>query len=95
MNSFSTVFKRRAITMTLAILCALVVLSALGLRAYSAHKDKVAARYAKRVPVAVERLSIPGIENAGKISDLLYRGAQPRGEGYEELKKLGISIVVD
>jgi protein tyrosine phosphatase (PTP) superfamily phosphohydrolase (DUF442 family) len=26
---------------------------------------------------------------------LLYRGAQPRGEGYEELKKLGVSIVVD
>jgi len=62
---------------------------------YSAHKDKVAANYAKRVPVAVQRLQITGVENAGKISDFLYRGAQPRGAGYEELKRLGVSIVVD
>ena len=95
MNSFSTVFKRRAITLSIAISCALAIAGAIGMRAYSAHKDNVAARYAKRVPVAVERLQITGVENAGKIGDLLYRGAQPRGEGYAELKKMGISIVVD
>ena len=102
MNSFSTDFTRHAgnsggtaIKLTLAIVCALVMLCAIGLRAYSAHKDRVAERYAKRVRVAVQRLQIKGVENAGKISDSLYRGAQPRGEGYEELKKLGISIVVD
>ena len=95
MNSFSTGFKRRTIALTIAILCAIVILCAIGLRMYSAHKDKIAERYARRVPVAVERLSIHGVENAGKISDFLYRGAQPRGEGYDELKKLGISIVVD
>ena len=102
MNSFSTDFKRlapksgsTAIEFSLAILCAIAILCAVGLRAYSMHKDNVAARYAKRVPVAVERLQIKGVENAGKISDFLYRGAQPRGKGYEELKKLGISIVVD
>ena len=96
MNSFSTVFKRRAITtLSTAILCALAITGAIGLRAYSVHKDNVAARYAKRVPVAEERLQIKGVENAGKMSDSLYRGAQPRGEGYDELKRLGISIVVD
>ena len=95
MNSFSSVFKRRASTLTIATLCAIGVLCAIGLRAYSAHKDKVAARYAKRVPVGVVRLSIPGVVNAGRVSEFLYRGAQPRGNGYEELKKLGISIVVD
>jgi protein tyrosine phosphatase (PTP) superfamily phosphohydrolase (DUF442 family) len=95
MNSFSTVFKRRAISLTLATFCALALLCAIGLRMYSVHKDNVAARYAKRVPVAVERLSIRGVENAGKISEFLYRGAQPRGEGYDELKKMGIAIVVD
>jgi len=95
MNSFSTAFKRRAITLTIAIVCALVILCAIGLRMYSVHKDNVAARYAKRVPVAVERLSIRGVENAGKISEFLYRGAQPRGEGYDELKEMGIAIVVD
>ena len=100
MNSFSTDFKRSAITksaikLALAVLCALAIVCVIGLRAYSAHKDKVAANYAKRVPVAVQRLRIAGVENAGKISDFLYRGAQPRGEGYEELKRLGVSIVVD
>jgi protein-tyrosine phosphatase len=102
MNSFSTAFKRPArqsgrvtIKLTIAIFCAIAILCAIGLRAYSAHKDNVAARFAKRVPVQVERLSVRGVENAGKISDSLYRGAQPRGAGYEELKKLGISIVVD
>jgi tyrosine-protein phosphatase SIW14 len=95
MNRFSTAFKRRAVTLSIAILCAIAILFAVGLRLYSAHKDKVAARYAKRVPVAVERLSIRGVENAGKISDFLYRGAQPRGDGYDELKKLGVAIVVD
>lgn len=95
MNSFSTAFRPRAIKLSLAILCAIAVLCAIALRAYSAHKDTVVAGYAKRVPVAVQPLHVKGVENAGKISDFLYRGAQPRGEGYEELKKLGISIVVD
>src|ERR1700744_6693132 len=95
MNSFSTDRKHRVIPLTLVLLCAMGFLCAIGLRMYSAHKDRIAERYAKRVPVAVERLSIRGVENAGKISDFLYRGAQPRGEGYAELKKLGISIVVD
>jgi protein tyrosine phosphatase (PTP) superfamily phosphohydrolase (DUF442 family) len=95
MNSFSTDRKHRVIPLTLVALCTIGFLCAVGLRLYSAHKDKIAERYAKRVPVAVERLSIRGVENAGKISEFLYRGAQPRGEGYDELKKLGISIVVD
>jgi len=95
MNSFSTDRKHRVIPLTLVGLCAIGFLCAIALRAYSAHKDRIAEGYAKRVPVKVERLSIRGVENAGKISDFLYRGAQPRGEGYAELKKLGISIVVD
>lgn len=65
MNSFSTVFKRRAITLSIAILCAII--GAIG-NARSVHKDDVAARYAKRVPVAAKRLQIKGVENAGKIS---------------------------
>ena len=95
MNSFSTDRKHRVIPLTLVLLSAVGFLCAIGLRAYSAHKDRIAERYAKRVPVAIERLTVRGVENAGKIGYSLYRGAQPRGEGYEELKKLGISIVVD
>jgi tyrosine-protein phosphatase SIW14 len=42
-----------------------------------------------------ERLKIPGVPNPGKINDNLYRGAQPNEQGLEELKKLGITTIVD
>src|SRR6202047_5513252 len=42
-----------------------------------------------------EKLNLVGIPRAGKISDVLYRGAQPSTEGLAELKKLGITTVVD
>ena len=33
--------------------------------------------------------------NAGKIDNVLYRGAQPRQNGFAQLKELGISTIVD
>jgi protein tyrosine phosphatase (PTP) superfamily phosphohydrolase (DUF442 family) len=41
------------------------------------------------------KLRIPGIPNAGKINDHLYRGAQPRDSGVAELKKIGITTIVN
>jgi len=37
----------------------------------------------------------PGLENFFRVSDQLYRGAQPKKEGFDELKKLGIRTVVN
>ncbi|GAC1624382.1 MAG: hypothetical protein PVS2B2_15300 [Candidatus Acidiferrum sp.] len=42
-----------------------------------------------------QKLSINGLPNAGKISETLFRGAQPLPNGYPQLKNLGISVVVD
>jgi protein tyrosine phosphatase (PTP) superfamily phosphohydrolase (DUF442 family) len=42
-----------------------------------------------------QKLQIAGIHNAGKITGVLYRGAQPREQGLSELKKLGITTIVD
>jgi len=42
-----------------------------------------------------QKVQLHGIPNAGKISDFLYRGAQPHEKGLPELKKLGITIIVD
>jgi tyrosine-protein phosphatase SIW14 len=42
-----------------------------------------------------EKLKIRGVPNPGKINDGLYRGAQPNAQGLEELKKLGITTIVD
>jgi tyrosine-protein phosphatase SIW14 len=42
-----------------------------------------------------KKLQLHGIPNAGKINDSLYRGAQPHESGLSELKKLGITTIVD
>jgi protein tyrosine/serine phosphatase len=42
-----------------------------------------------------EKLKIRGVPNPGKINDGLYRGAQPDEQGLEELKKMGITTIVD
>jgi tyrosine-protein phosphatase SIW14 len=42
-----------------------------------------------------EKLRVPGIPNAGKISEELFRGAQPRSDGFAQLKKIGITTIVD
>ena len=46
-------------------------------------------------PTYGEKLRIPGIHNAGKINDALFRGAQPKESGLAELKRLGITTIVD
>ncbi len=42
-----------------------------------------------------EKLRIEGVPNSGKVNDRLYRGAQPRDPGLLELKKLGITTIVN
>src|SRR5262249_26163998 len=42
-----------------------------------------------------QKLQISGLRNAGKIDDSLFRGAQPQLQGIDELKKLGITTIVD
>ena len=46
-------------------------------------------------PAYGEKLHLTGIHNAGKINDVLYRGAQPEENGLAELKKLGVTTIVD
>lgn len=42
-----------------------------------------------------EKLRFSGLPNGGRINDNLYRGAQPHPDGIEQLKKLGITTIVD
>jgi len=44
---------------------------------------------------AAEKMTVPGIKNFAKVDEYLYRGAQPKPEGIEDLKKLGIVTIVD
>lgn len=41
-----------------------------------------------------EKLAVPGIANFGRLSQHLYRGAQPQVEAYPSLKAIGIDTVV-
>jgi protein tyrosine/serine phosphatase len=42
-----------------------------------------------------EKISVSGISNMGKVSGSLFRGAQPHLSSLDELKKLGITTIVD
>lgn len=41
------------------------------------------------------KLSIPGVPNAGEATPELLRGAQPTEEGFANLARMGVAIVVD
>ena len=42
-----------------------------------------------------EKLKLAGVSNAGKVSEMLLRGGQPSAQGLAELKKLGVTTIVD
>lgn len=60
----------------------------------AAQSSATAADPAAKIAPA-EKIQIAGIPNAGKISESLYRGAQPKSEGFAALKKLSITTIVD
>jgi protein tyrosine/serine phosphatase len=37
---------------------------------------------------------VPGVENFAKVSEALWRGAQPTAQGFVELEKMGLKTVV-
>lgn len=47
------------------------------------------------VPAPAEKLKIEGLPNLGQVSATLFRGGQPKKEGYAKLKEMGIEIVVN
>ena len=40
-------------------------------------------------------IELPGVPNFHKVSDDLYRGAQPNNEGMKQLEKMGIKTVIN
>lgn len=41
------------------------------------------------------RLVVPGVKNVFQVSASLFRGAQPSEQGLAELKKLGVTVIVN
>ncbi|MDT8301172.1 MAG: dual specificity protein phosphatase family protein [Sedimentisphaerales bacterium] len=42
-----------------------------------------------------QALELPGVPNLHKVSDDLYRGAQPSSDGMKQLEKLGIKTIIN
>ncbi len=53
------------------------------------HLDK------SRSQIWAKPIELPGLPNLHKVSDDLYRGAQPTAEGVQQLKKLGVRTIVN
>ena len=46
-------------------------------------------------PAFAEKISIPGVSDFGKVNEFLYRGAQPKDDGLEQLRTFGIDTIID
>jgi tyrosine-protein phosphatase SIW14 len=64
---------------------------------HAADTQDIEARQAQTRTARVhgEKRRVNGISNYGQVTPMLSRGGQPDQEGFEELKKMGIDIVVD
>src|SRR5262249_45355611 len=47
------------------------------------------------LPTWAAELRIPGLPHFFQVSDHIYRGGQPTGEGWAQLAKLGVKTVID
>ncbi len=84
------------ITMSRFALTCLFLSSALGARDIYAQTSQTPQPPASSMRSGFgEKIHITGVPNAGKISEHLYRGAQPKPGGLEQLQALGITTIVD
>jgi len=92
--------KRRYLVMVvpfLAVLAGACLMQTCGIDVGAPIANK--QRQAPAQPAAgrkwAEPLELPGLPNLHKVSDKLYRGAQPTAEGMKQLEKLGVKTVVN
>lgn len=77
------------------VLSALVLLGCLaGAYADQAAVSNTASSATGRVAWA-QAISAEGLPNLHKVSDALYRGAQPEAKGFQSLKALGVRTVIN
>ena len=67
----------------------------MGLLVFSGCSKKSAPAADPTQFTPAQALSLPGCKNLYRVSETLYRGAQPTAEGFKKLKKLGIKTVLN
>jgi len=73
----------------LTLLCSLLLASGCARSARSVNPARASG------PAFAEKIELSGVSYVGKINDFLYRGSQPNEKGIEQLKKVGITTIVD
>jgi protein tyrosine phosphatase (PTP) superfamily phosphohydrolase (DUF442 family) len=91
--------RSRAINYWLAIILA-VTASSCGVAHRSGSTGQSAPPVQGELPAAppdyfAHHVELPGAPNLGQVTDNLFRGAQPTPQGFENLQKMGIQIVVN
>ena len=61
---------------------------ALGVISYAQPNDKDAAPSKASVAMV-------DVENFGQVTEFYYRGAQPKGDGYDQLAAIGVKTIID
>ena len=72
-----------------------LVLVVMAWAATAAQAPVQAPKASTSAPTSVERVRLPGLPNFARVTPRLLRGGQPDAIGFEELKKLGVQIVVN
>jgi tyrosine-protein phosphatase SIW14 len=73
------------------VMLAPLLFCTLGPQAHPADSDRAPVEH----PPFARKVDIPGISDAGKVNDYIYRGTQPNDEGLKNLHKLGIDTIID
>src|SRR5712671_265494 len=60
-----------------------------------AHRAKAHPAHSETHHTPAPKLRLRGVPQFAEITPTLYRGAQPNKEGFANLRKLGVDIVVD
>jgi protein tyrosine/serine phosphatase len=77
---------------TILFFCALFLL---GLLSFDVVQTAAASSFPKEARLSERIFGLKGLSNVGRVTPYLYRGAQPRPEGYATLKKMGVKTVIN
>lgn len=67
---------------------------AVALALFAAHAAVAQTPEARRIKPWAEKMQKDGLPNLHRVTDTLYRGAQPDEQGFRELRKMGVRTVV-
>ena len=65
------------------------------MKPFPAVKWVLALVFCAPIGALATNVDLPGLSNFQKVDDGVYRGAQPTGDGFTSLAKLGVKTVVD